>query len=233
MTERPPIHTIVYGDPGAGKSTFASTFPKPMRVWMFDAVGKDTPYRLQPDVVIEYFNDLDPTGAKGGWHHFIRRRDEYLATREWEQDATLVVDSITFMELAARKYDQYVTNKTSKDPRKWFAASTDAIEETLMMKLMGVPRNVVSIAHVDQERDDVHGLMLMNPSAPGRLKKRIPAAYSEFYRAFVARDEQGQPMYLLQTTADNRYNASSQIKAPNPSWQHYASLWPQEGEQAA
>jgi len=240
-----PIHVIVYGDPGAGKSTFAATFPKPMRVWLFDAHGKDTPYlkwatdwKEEVDhygttcmvsataaITIEKFHDFDPESSNG-WHRFMRRRDAYAKTLEYQNDLTLVVDSITFMELAARKYDQYVTNKGCKDPRKHFGASTDALEETLMLKLMGLPINVVTIAHIDTERDDVHGSMIFNPSAPGRLKKRIPAAYGEFYHAYVTKDDEGQAMYLLQTRADNRYNASSQIEAPSPSWQSYDSLWP-------
>ena len=42
--ERPPIHTMVYGDTGTGKSTFACSFPKPMLVFMFDGMGKDLPF---------------------------------------------------------------------------------------------------------------------------------------------------------------------------------------------
>ena len=41
---RPPLHWILYGDFGSGKSTMAATFPKPMLVHMFDAFGKDMPY---------------------------------------------------------------------------------------------------------------------------------------------------------------------------------------------
>lgn len=41
---RPPIHCMVYGDSGTGKSTFATTFPKPMLVWCFDPFGKDMPF---------------------------------------------------------------------------------------------------------------------------------------------------------------------------------------------
>ena len=43
--EYPPIHCMVYADTGIGKSTFASTFPKPMLVFHFDPHGKDWPYR--------------------------------------------------------------------------------------------------------------------------------------------------------------------------------------------
>jgi len=40
------LHVVVMGDPGARKSTFAATFPKPMLVLNFDPMGKETPYLL-------------------------------------------------------------------------------------------------------------------------------------------------------------------------------------------
>ena len=41
---RPKLKTIVFGHTGAGKSSFAGTFPKPMLVLMGDGMGKDYPY---------------------------------------------------------------------------------------------------------------------------------------------------------------------------------------------
>lgn len=40
----PTLHALVYGDTGAGKSTFLASFPKPMYVFFFDGLGKDGPY---------------------------------------------------------------------------------------------------------------------------------------------------------------------------------------------
>lgn len=49
--EKPQVwHGLVYGDTGAGKSTFFSTLPKPIWVWFFDGLGKEMPYlRLGTD----------------------------------------------------------------------------------------------------------------------------------------------------------------------------------------
>ena len=41
---KPALHALVYGDTGAGKSTFLASFPKPMYVMHFDGLGKDGPY---------------------------------------------------------------------------------------------------------------------------------------------------------------------------------------------
>ena len=39
-----PLHVLVYGDTGAGKSTFLASLPKPMYVLNFDGLGKEKPY---------------------------------------------------------------------------------------------------------------------------------------------------------------------------------------------
>ena len=39
-----PLHCLVYGDTGAGKSTFLASLPKPMFVLHFDGLYKDGPY---------------------------------------------------------------------------------------------------------------------------------------------------------------------------------------------
>ena len=46
-------HFLIYGDAGAGKSTSAATFPKPALVFLFDPLGKDTPYLRRGDVTEE------------------------------------------------------------------------------------------------------------------------------------------------------------------------------------
>jgi hypothetical protein len=138
---------------------------------------------------------------------------------------TVILDSVTFMELMARKEAQYVLNKTSKEPRQWFAASTDALEELLMIRFGSLAINVVVLAHIDEDKDEVHGQYVRHPAAPGRLRKRSPAGFSELYHAYVARDESGAPEYLWQTRSNALYNAASQISAPDPVPQDYNLLW--------
>jgi hypothetical protein len=42
-----PLHCLIYGDSGAGKSLFASSFPKPMLVLMWDGYDNAVPYLEQ------------------------------------------------------------------------------------------------------------------------------------------------------------------------------------------
>jgi hypothetical protein len=242
-----PIHCLVYGDSGAGKSTFAATFPKPMLVFAFDPRGKETPYlnrgeatgfgiddqgspyrevlsRKSGDAIVrlEYYLDAEPERPDG----YARFGKRLLALQgEYDKWQTIVVDSVTFMELTARKYHQYVLNKTSKEPRQWFAGSTDALEEVLMIRFGSLPMNVVVIAHVDEEKDELHGTFVRNPKAPGRLRRGASAGYSEFYRAFVKFTDANVRQYVLQTRSDRMWNAASQIGAPDPCDPVYQALW--------
>ena len=255
----PPKHWLLYSDSGAGKSTMAATFPKPMLVWMFDPFGKDEPYLRGSQSVgdlqtyplniggigeaqivyrdvqhvdgllrIEYYHDVNikqPTA-----YMRFQTRFDTLFPNELTWWKTVALDSITFMEKLARKWDQYVLNPTAKDPRKWFGASTDLLEEMLMLRFAGLPMNVIAIAHIDTEKDDVHGLLVRNPSAPGRLRRDLSTAYSEIYRLYIGDDGKGGKVHAAQTRSDNLFNAQTHINAPNPCWPTYEALWQNYGK---
>lgn len=241
-------HWLIYGDSGAGKSTGATTFPKPQLVFMFDPIGKDTPYlrrgivqeAARPDGTpvnqilskkdgsllyqVEYYLDRDPQKPESYGKFLVR-----LASLEADIAAngfqTVVLDSVTFMELTARKLSQYKLNPTSREPRQWFSFSTDTLEEILMIRFGSLPINVVALAHIDDQKVTMHGSNVFSIAAPGRLSRRGPGAYSEVYRAHVTMGERGNREHVWQTRADNMFTASSQINAPDPVPQDYALLW--------
>lgn len=138
---------------------------------------------------------------------------------------TIVFDSATFMELAARKYAQYILDPTSKDPRRWYGASKEQLEETLMIAAGSLNVNVVTLCHVDEDKDEAGGFMVRNPSLPGKLRKSAASGYGEFYHSFIQADSNGAPVHYLQTQGDALYNAGSQILAPNRCPPEYRALW--------
>lgn len=244
----PIQHWLIFGDAGAGKTTAATTFPKPILVFQFDPLGKETPY-LQRGVVqeskatdgtfvrdvlsrstgdllirIEHYLDSDPQKPTA-YRRFLNRLVNLERDIEAEGFRTVVIDSATFMELMARKLAQYVLNPTSREPRQWFASSTDTLEEVLMIRLGSLPINVVVLAHISDDKDELHGFMVSNPALPGRMSKRGPAGYGELYRAYVTVDEKGTREFLWQTRSGGRWNAASQIGAPDPCPQDYTALW--------
>lgn len=246
--KRPPIHALIYGDPGMGKTTFAATCPKPMLVASFDTIGKESPYlrlgagydedvdergipiKLVYDeannliVQVEQYIDIDPTNPDG-YRCFLERMAMFQS--EYADWNTFVVDSITYMEIAARKQAQYVLNKDAKDPRQWWGASTDRVEEMICIRCGSMPINVVVITHIDTDKDEINGSMIRVPKAPGRLGKGggLPAGYSEIYRSYIARDDTGARIYSLQTRGDNLWMAETHIDAPDPCIADYNELW--------
>jgi hypothetical protein len=249
---RPSIKALVYGDAGSGKTSFAATWPRPILVLAWDPIGKEMPFykrgAVQPMthmeigtatipvrqvldkngnvvVQVEHYIDKNPRQPEG-YSKFMSRWNTLEA--EYDQWATIVIDSVTFMELMARKEHQYRLNPTARDPRQWFGGSTDLLEENLMIQVGALPMNCVVTAHVDEDKDEVNGFFVRNPKAPGRLGKGkgLAAAAVEVYRSFVGRDADGNNQYLLQTQTDTIFNCATRIGAPNPCAPMYKALWP-------
>lgn len=248
----PPIHVLVHGDPGSRKSTFAATFPKPLIVFFFDQVGMDLPYLrighpteldvypgkrftyrdvLNDDgellIRLQYFADMNPEKPEGFRNFLDRLQDFYHEYHAW---ATAVIDSVTMLELAARYNEKYFLNPKAKDPRQWWAGSTDALEQVLMSSFGAMPINVVVVAHCSEDKDEVNGTFVRTIRAPGRMSKGAAAGYSEVYRAYIPKERgpQGEPLYYLQTQPDGLWIAKTAINAPNPSWGDYECLWANE-----
>jgi len=191
------------------------------------------PYRdvqhPQGIVRIEYYHNEDidnPTVIQTFRFRLAILHHEYQA---WQ---TVVTDSVTFMELAARKWEEKVMNPQTKfakgtDTRQWFAGSTDTLEEILLMRYASLPMNTVICCHIEEKGILKGGELLRGPSAPGRLSKKseLSMAFQEQYHLFTARDQNGQIARYVQTVNDGEWTATTQIGAPDMCYPHYLSLW--------
>lgn len=173
---------------------------------------------------IEHYVDTDPT-APTAFSAFQQRLGRFHHEYPEWMNGTIIIDSVTFMELSCRKNEQYNVNRSARDPRQWWGGSTDRLEEILLMRFGSLPMTVCVICHVDRQKDDVHGSMVRLPSAPGRLTKGLGCAFSEVYHAYVGSDENGHRIHQLQCQPDNLYSAESQIGAPDTCYPDYEALW--------
>jgi len=185
---------------------------------------------------IEYYNRTDDIDNPTAFSYFRTRMG--VLHNEYKLWKTIVVDSITFMELQARKLEEKVLNPLPQgvtlytkggggDQRMWFAGATSSLEELLCMRLAGLDMNVVIIAHVDKDKNMVSGEIVQVPYAPGRLSSRslLSAAFAEQYRLYTQRDGDGSRVYLAQTSNRDGFSAGTQIEAPDPCWPQYDQLW--------
>lgn len=176
------------------------------------------------DIRIEYFHS-----------HSVKRPDAYakfmmrmsMLQGEYGTWKTVVGDSLTLIELAARKQEEMVLNPNAKDPRRWFAGSTSALETMFIDRWAGLPMNVVLTAHVDKEAVLIDNEQVRNANARGRLGNQglINAAYQEQYFTHTVKDANGARIHQLMTVNDGYHQVSSQIDAPNPCYPHYESIW--------
>lgn len=137
---------------------------------------------------------------------------------------TAVLDSVTYMELAARLQAQYVLNPGSKEPRQWFAHSTECLEQMLLVRFGGLRLNIVVLAHVDEDKDEMTGAIVRSLKAPGRMRSGTGSGYMEVYRSIILKDGD-ERLYALQTRTDNAFAAATQIDAPDPCKANYEALW--------
>lgn len=190
---------------------------------------------------IEYYHDTDwiapkTTQLKAGtivkdmepnaYPRFMQRMAAF--NDEADQWKTVILDSVTSMEIAARRWDQFVINPNAEDARRWYFNSKDLLERMLLGRFAGLPMNVVVLAHIDDEKYENQGIARRMPMAPGKLRGSLPSQYAEVYRSYA--DATG---HWLQTRSDNIWAASSQIEAPSPCEPHYQLLWSGYDEAAA
>ena len=85
-----------------------------------------------------------------------------------------------------------------------------------MIRFGSMAMRIVVVAHIDEDKDEVNGEIVRNPSAPGRLRKRNPAGYSELYRQHVLRDTKST-VPVARTRAGGGWNCTTQLDTlPDP-----------------
>lgn len=242
--DRPNIHCVVYGVPGGGKSWFASTFPYPMLVWLFDPIGKGIAYVKRGDrseydtesdttlvykgdkeiVRVENYTDIDPEKPRA-FKDFQARIRDFFREKEYEDYKTVVLDSLTYMQFAAINLAQK-NNPTMKDIRRLYFVAKELMQPIVMHRMPNIPCNVVVTAHVYVDKDEETGRVLsQGPSAPGNIKDRVGAGYTELYHIYNEK-KGGEAQYWLQTRSDRHFPAFSAVcEAPDPCENEYDALW--------
>lgn len=234
-----PKDMIVLSGDGYGKMRpyLKRGVPLPLAEGEFGQGVIEIKSRKNPErtiIQLELFDDIFGTQSglyvPQGYEQFKKRLAVVAAEIIDGRWKTLVVDSVSSFWLMCRKLHQYrlLKNGVNKD---WAMGTTDMLEELLCGQLKGLSRycNVIVLAHVDKDKDEVLGHIVGTPSAPGRLQAKdgLSAVFPEVYRAHAAPSEDGKGLdFWLQTRPDARYAAHSQfLEAPNPCGMKWNTLW--------
>lgn len=185
-------------------------------------------------IQLEYFHDdqlkddgeLEPVA----YPRFLSRMPSVYDEVRAGMWKTVVVDALTAMKLATRNLHQFKLNKGDKDDRRFDKLATDDLEQALCSRLVNLRCNVVLLAHVDKDKDEVAGAMVNQVAAPGRLSKAdgLASRYAEMYTIRRARDPKDRSVIhrTLQTQPDASFNCmSTQLNAPDGVEPDYKNLW--------
>lgn len=218
------LKLLVYGESGAGKTVFATSFPGPILVHDFDgkvasAAGYWGKYNPEQVSQIDYISY-----AEGN------TQERYERFRLWFNDhqklakdgkfpyKTIVLDSLTtWSELLMKEILRQTVNKikgpiAGRDdiPGMQHYGLNSVFFKEQLGNFLKFPCNVVVTAHIDITKDETTGEILRRPLVSGKLASYLPIIFGEVYRAYVDQKE-NKSVHLAQTKSDSKYNCRSQL----------------------
>lgn len=256
----PYIHVLFYGYFGVGKDTLASKFPGDRLVFFLDGQGNQMPYYIgakaigpmetyelgtdaQGDkVLIEYQDITAGDGTLTRIEYFSSESankpavSTILETRmsmfaeeqdDWE---TLIVSSLSAVNLEAMYMEQYILNPLTKqgneDPRQWRGGAADFLERLFFTQRSFRKCNVLFLAHTGLKDDGVTGEVLRKIALPGRLSTQGGNFFSEVWRLYVlVNAETGARERWLQLDNNGRYPAKTHLQTESPCAPEWDAIW--------
>jgi phage nucleotide-binding protein len=179
------VKMMIYGQAGVGKTCLAATTGTTTVILSAEAGllslrGVDIPV-----IVINDMKDM-------------REAYKYLLN-EGAQYETVILDSLSEI---AEKVLAYEMTQT-RDPRKAFGEMATTMVE-LVKAYRDLPgRNIVMIAKVEKQKDELEGKILYSPSFPGQqLAAKLPYLFDELLYMRADKGQDGGVVRSLQTQTD-------------------------------
>jgi len=245
------IHGLIIARPGAGKSTLMATMPKRLLVCQFDPAGKEKPYldrgipgpieagpncyyrnvysKKNPDewiIRIEFWGEPNPADPSMYAHWIARSVRLEQDIREWGV-RSIVLDTATYFELAARYYSLGKLNRDVKDGRQHYAFSTNACEQYIMMRFPNfLLCNSFVLCHIDDQKDESEsgeGVVVRKMAAlPGKMPNRVTGGFGEVWRVYV--DEGGNRVLQTGSRPGSAFDCKSLLGVPDYTYPHYEAI---------
>lgn len=227
------IKLLVYGNSGSGKTCLAAGFPTPILYFDFDGkIGSAATFhkkdkeRLKNIEVIDCSKQLDDVDPMEELQKIIRERlIPQQKTGKMEFD-TLVIDSITTFSAATLAHIirtnpgiKRFASKQGVQPGMQDYGILKREFAKIIPGLISLPCNVVMLAHIKTNKDELTGEIIRGPLMDGSFAEQLAIYFNEVWRSYVERDK-----YLAQTKADHRFDCATRLGLPNPIKLEYNSI---------
>jgi hypothetical protein len=188
------LKVAIVGEPGTGKSVFASTFPTPG--FVFDFSGGIITYRGK-DFDYEQYQT-----SPSGWDKFQKDfREVKKGVDDGKYQSVILDDCTTMTDLAMEKSMSLDPKRSPTGGPIWnihYMMVRNLMEGSLR-RFVELPCNLVIIAHVELDKDEETGAILgAHPMLTGQLAIRMPGYFDEVYYTSV-RKEGDKVKWLVQT----------------------------------
>lgn len=214
------LKVLLYGNSGTGKTCFACSFPLPILYFDFDgkvdsaaSFYRDDKSRLEGIEV----RDLSPRMTTDPIQELLNIIDKELIPQQKSGQMkykTLVIDSLTTFSSAVLQHIiltnpgvKRVTTRQGVQPGMQDYGILKRELSRLIPGILSLPMNVVMLAHIKVERDEVSGELIRGPHMDGSFAADLPIFFKEVYRSFVENKK-----YMAQTQSNSQYNCRTQIK---------------------
>ena len=200
------LKVMSVGDPGTGKSIFASTFPTPG--YIFDFSGGIVGYRG-----LDFDYDQFAMGPIG-WAEFEKALKNVRDAVKEGKYKTVVVDDLSGMtDLAMERSLQLDPKRTPAGGPLWNVhyQMVKNLMEGRLRQLLDLNANIIFIAHLNVIKDEESGAIIgVEPMLTGQLSVKIPGYFDEvFYHTVTKRD--GDIVWLVQTVPIGWNKARSRL----------------------
>lgn len=216
---------LIMGDAGQGKTIFSCSLPGKTKVLDFDMkidsaalFYKNNPEKLASIDVEQFPQGLEMTP--------IQKLEKLISSEFIPQQKTgkmsfdtLVVDSITTFSASV------LAHIVRSNPGIKRTVSAQGVQpglqdygilkrefQRLIPGLLSLPCNVIMLAHIATEKDELTGQIMRHTMMDGSFAKELPIYFKEVWRVFIKDGKR-----YAQTQSDGQFNCRSQISGlPNP-----------------
>lgn len=203
------LNVMLYGEFATGKTTFATTFPKPILFFDFDCRYQS--YAGVEGIEYEVYEDVGRRPS--AYRDFMKDLKKYQRESKYK---TLVLDSTTSLSNSV-KYDilgQVSRGGSASEGLTYpqWGQFTERFEEIFNL-MSSADTHTVIISHEQVIQDELTGEIRTLAMMIGKkFAQRSPGYFDEVYHCFTKKDrESGELLYLARTRPDRKIGARTSM----------------------